>query len=301
MSATDAAPVTDLARYSQCAQDSAARVISAYSTSFGMAARLLGRRIRPHVRNVYGLVRVADEIADGAAAEAGLDAAALTMLLDGLEAETLRAIDLGYSANLVVHAFASSARYAGIGRDLVTPFFDSMRRDLDPRAYQAGEIGTYIHGSAEVVGLMCLRIFLADHVVTDDDRVRLEEGARRLGAAFQKVNFLRDLAADWQMLGRNYFPEMDPSGLTEAQKLQLVDDIDADLAAARAVIPELPRGARGAVSAAQGLFAALNERIRATPAERLMRTRVRVTNGAKLRILAEASFGSVVRPARGVA
>jgi phytoene/squalene synthetase len=301
MSATDAVPVTDLARYSQCAQDSAARVISAYSTSFGMAARLLDRRIRPHVRNVYGLVRVADEIVDGAAAEAGLDAAALAALLDGLEAETLRAIDLGYSANLVVHAFGCSARYAGIGGDLITPFFDSMRRDLDPRAYQSGEIGTYIYGSAEVVGLMCLRIFLADQVVSERERARLEEGARRLGAAFQKVNFLRDLAADWEVLGRNYFPEIEPSGLTEAQKLQLVDDIDADLAAARAVIPDLPRGARGAVAAAHGLFAALNERIRVTPAERLMQSRVRVTSAAKLRILAEASLGSVGGPIRGMA
>jgi phytoene synthase len=301
MSASDPAPVTDLARYSQCAQDSAARVISAYSTSFGMAARLLDRRIRPHVRNVYGLVRVADEIVDGAAAEAGLDAAALGMTLDGLEAETLRAIDLGYSANLVVHAFGCSARYAGIASDLVTPFFDSMRRDLDPRAYRPGEIGTYIYGSAEVVGLMCLRIFLADRIVADDELTRLEEGARRLGAAFQKVNFLRDLAADWHVLGRNYFPDIDPNGLTEAQKLQLVDDIDADLAAARAVIPELPRGARGAVAAAHGLFAALNERIRVTPAEGLMQSRVQVTSGAKLRILAEASLGSVTAQARGAA
>jgi phytoene/squalene synthetase len=301
MSASDPAPVTDLARYSQCAQDSAARVISAYSTSFGMAARLLDRRIRPHVRNVYGLVRVADEIVDGAAAEAGLDATALGELLDGLEAETLRAIEVSYSANLVVHAFGGTARYAGIRSDLVTPFFDSMRRDLDPRAYQSGEIGSYIYGSAEVVGLMCLRIFLADQVVADDERTRLEEGARRLGAAFQKVNFLRDLAADWQMLGRNYFPDIDPNGLTESQKLQLVDDIDADLAAARAVIPDLPRGARGAVAAAHGLFAALNDRIRATPAERLMRSRVRVTSGAKLRILAEASLGGVTAQVRSIA
>jgi len=301
MSGSDAARITDLSRYSRCAQDSTAHVISAYSTSFGMAARLLGRRIRPHVRNIYGLVRVADEIVDGAAAEAGLDAAALAVLLDGLEAETLRAIDLGYSANLVVHAFACSARYAGIGSDLVTPFFDSMRRDLDPRTYQPGEIGTYIYGSAEVVGLMCLQIFLADQVVGGDERKRLEEGARRLGAAFQKVNFLRDLAADWEMLGRNYFPDIDPNSLTEMQKLQLVDEIDADLAAARAVIPELPRGARGAVAAAHGLFAALNERIRVTPAERLMRSRVRVTSGAKLRILAEASLTGVTAPARSTA
>jgi phytoene/squalene synthetase len=285
----------DLARYSQCAQDSCARVIAAYSTSFGMAARLLDRRIRPHVRNVYGLVRIADEIVDGAGAQAGLNRAALATMLDGLETETLRTITLGYSVNLVVHAFAATARYAGIGPDLIGPFFRSMRRDLDPRAYDADEIGDYIHGSAEVVGLMCLRIFLAGEEVDAPTARRLEVGARRLGAAFQKVNFLRDLSADREGLSRNYLPDVDVAGLTEDQKLLLVADIDADLAAARSVIPDLPRGSRSAVAAAHGLFAALNERIRRTPAATLMQARARVTGGAKLRIVAEAVLGGAPR------
>jgi phytoene/squalene synthetase len=149
----------------------------------------------------------------------------------------------------------------------------------------------YVHGSAEVVGLMCLRIFVreAPAPYSDDELATLEAGARALGAAFQKVNFLRDLAADAGTLGRSYFPGIDVATLSEEQKTALVDDIDVDLAAAGATLPLLPRSSRRAVTLAHGLFAELNRRIRATPASRLASTRVRVPDPVKFRIALAAA------------
>ncbi len=149
-----------------------------------------------------------------------------------------------------MHAFATVARETGIDRNLTAPFFASMRRDLSPVAFESEELRTYIYGSAEVVGLMCLRVFLRGEAITETDRARLEEGARRLGAAFQKINFLRDLGTDWLVLGRSYFPGIDPGALTENEKRRLLDDIDADLDAAASAIPHLPRNCRRAVTAA---------------------------------------------------
>ncbi|MEO6828014.1 MAG: squalene/phytoene synthase family protein [Microbacteriaceae bacterium] len=290
-----AAVASDLACYTRAAQRSSARVIREYSTSFHLATRLLDKPLRCHVENLFGLVRVADEIVDGAAFEAGLDLVAQRGALDALEAETIRALDSGYSTNLIVHSFAVTSRAAGIGTELTEPFFASMRRDLSPDEFTPDEVRDYIYGSAEVVGLMCLCVFLADCPPEDDVRRRLELGARRLGAAFQKINFLRDLSTDWERLGRNYFPGTTPGNLTEHRKRDLVADIDADLSAADAVIPELPRGCRTAVSAAHGLFSALNQRLRSTPAAELMHARNRVPNPAKFAILVRAKVGRPVR------
>jgi len=285
---------TDLATYTGAAHAGAATIIHAYSTSFGMATRLLAAQIRPRVEDVYALVRVADEIVDGAAAEAGLDVDDQRELLDALEADTERAMRTGYSANVVVHSFAVTARATGIGVDLTRPFFASMRRDLSPVDFTAEELREYVYGSAEVVGLMCLRVFLADRPVPDDTRRRLEAGARRLGAAFQKINFLRDLAVDWSELGRSYFPGIDPARLTERQKLALVVDIDCDLGAAADVIPELPDNCRRAIIAAHGLFAELSDRIRSTPANELLTRRISVPTRVKLGILTRATVSAAL-------
>lgn len=279
---------SDLALYSRAAHRSASRIIRDYSTSFGMASRLLPGSVRVRVEDIYALVRVADEVVDGAAEQAGLGIDRQRALLDALEAETTAAMRDGYSTNLVVHAFAATARESGIGEDLTAPFFASMRRDLSPVAFSREELDEYIHGSAEVVGLMCLRVFLRDRVLPGPARLRLEEGARRLGAAFQKINFLRDLATDWRTLGRSYFPGIDPSRLTEEQKLAIVADIQADLDAAGSVIPDLPAGCRRAVAAAHGLFSVLTDRVRATPAPELLSTRVRVSTRTKIGVLARS-------------
>lgn len=281
---------TPLDRYGDAAERSAAVVIGRYSTSFGAAARLLDPACRRRIRSIYALVRVADEIVDGTARAAGLDDGELRDVLDELESETEAALRRGYSANLVVHAFALTARDAGIGVDLTRPFFGSMRRDLDPSPIRPEEVAPYIHGSAEVVGLMCLAVFLADDPVDATRRARLEEGAVHLGAAFQKINFLRDLAVDWRELGRNYFPWVDPDAFTEADKAAILADIRRDLEISGRTIPELPRRARAAVAAAHALFSRLAARCGETPAAELMATRIRVPDSQKLAIAVRSAI-----------
>lgn len=281
--------LTPLQRYHRAASRSAAVVIGEYSTSFGLAVRLLPRATRVRIRDVYALVRLADEVVDGVAAASGLPPEQVAAALDALEADTYRAMETGYSTNLVVHAFARTARAVSIERAIVTPFFTSMRMDLTRAQHTDDSFATYVDGSAEVVGLMCLRAFVAAGPPRTDEQLQvLETGARRLGAAFQKVNFLRDLAADADGLGRAYFPEVDVARLDEATKQRLLDDIDADLAAAAATLPLLQRGPRRAVALAHGLFAELSRRIRAVPAETLRTTRVRVPDPVKAQLAALA-------------
>ena len=287
-----AGPTARLSLYSEVAEQAASLVIRRYSTSFGMASRLLGPAVRQPVENVYALVRVADEIVDGGADEAGLERQVAARLLNELERDVERSLDEGYSANLIVHAFARTARDADFGTELTEPFFTSMRMDLSKTEHDDDSFREYVYGSAEVVGLMCLRIFVKGETYTAEQLATLETGARALGAAFQKVNFLRDLAADVDALGRSYFPGIDVATLTDAQKLVLVDDIDADLAAAAATLPLLPRSSRRAVAMAHGLFAELSRRIRRTPASTLIHTRVRVPDPVKLRIALTARGGT---------
>ncbi|MFT2818159.1 phytoene/squalene synthase family protein [Leifsonia sp. A12D58] len=286
------ADMTGIEQYNAAARASSAMVIGAYSTSFGLAAKLLAPRIREQIRTIYALVRIADEIVDGAAAGAGLDDFEQRELLDDLENETRAAIRRGYSTNLVVHAFALTANETGIDDSLTTPFFASMRRDLDPSPFTRDDVAEYIYGSAEVIGLMCLRAFEVGESRSLDESERLEAGARALGSAFQKINFLRDLAADSEALGRNYFPGVDPSCMTEVEKDTILDDIEADLGVAAAVLPLLPGGCRSAVTAAHHLFALLAKRLRATSATDLLATRVRVPDAQKLLLAISVSVSA---------
>ncbi|MCA1942693.1 MAG: phytoene/squalene synthase family protein [Yonghaparkia sp.] len=255
-----------LSLYDRVADETAAVVIRRYSTSFGLASRLLDPAVRQHVENIYALVRVADEIVDGGVAEAGLDAVHAARYLTEFEAETNAAMRSGYSTNLVVHAFARTAREVGFGEELTEPFFHSMRMDLTDTEHDQESFDRYVYGSAEVVGLMCLRAFVQGVDMTAEQNERMVAGARALGAAFQKVNFLRDLSADFETLGRSYFPGVNVDSFTEEDKVRLLDDIDADLRTSAAVIPDLPKGSRRAVALAQGLFAELSVRLRRTPA-----------------------------------
>ncbi|MBP2435873.1 phytoene/squalene synthase family protein [Microbacterium amylolyticum] len=283
--------IDGLALYTRTAREASDRVIGSYSTSFRLASKLLAPDVRMHIAVIYALVRVADELVDGTGAEAGLSDEETRELLDSLEEETLAAVARGYSTDLVVHAFARTAREVGITEKLIRPFFASMRTDIDGDGeFDEPSYRRYIHGSAEVVGLMCLRAFLQEDrtVPLDED---LEEGARRLGAAFQKVNFLRDIADDATRLGRCYLPGVDLARFTEADKHAVADDIDADLTIARAAIVRLPPRARRATLAAAGLFARLNHQIRSTPADELLVCRVSVPSAQKARVLARAALG----------
>ncbi|QYH34994.1 squalene/phytoene synthase family protein [Salinibacterium sp. M195] len=281
--------------YDRVAEDAASIVIRSYSTSFSAASRLLGTDVRQHVENIYALVRVADEIVDGGAEEAGLDLIATGRQLNELERETELAIESGFSSNLIVHAFALTAREVSFGAELTAPFFESMRMDLSQKEHDQASFERYVYGSAEVVGLMCLCAFLHGHDVSDGQRAKLERGACALGAAFQKVNFLRDLADDFETLGRSYFPGIDVASFTEVEKIRLLDDLDADLRAA-AIGSELPASSKKAVALAHSLFAELSRRIRSTPASALVTTRVRVPNIVKVRLAAAAAIGVTPRP-----
>ena len=269
--------------FNRAADTASTEVIRTYSTSFGLATRLLGERHRQHVRNIYAMVRIADEIVDGVAAQAGLDESAQTGALASYVAETHRAMDVGYSTDLVLHAFARTARECGIGEDLTQPFFDSMAADIAGdtgfTAYDAAAHERYVYGSAEVVGLMCLRVFLREDTRTTGELETLTHGARQLGAAFQNVNFLRDLADDTERLQRGYLG--DGGRLTDADRDDWVRTITAQLDDAARSIPLLPKDARAAVRSAHALFAALTRRVAKTPASSLYERRVRVPDPIK--------------------
>ena len=295
--------LTGISLYTVAAERAAAEVIDTYSTSFGMASKLLGERVRQDVRNIYALVRVADEIVDGAASQAlgvseaatGADAKVNERLLDELEAETYAAIDRGYSTNLIVHAFAHTAMKCGIGREIIEPFFTSMRMDLRQHEHDQASLDEYIYGSAEVVGLMCLAAFVHDKTYSASESAQMIEGARALGSAFQKVNFLRDLAADFKVLGRSYFPNVSVDNFDEAAKIQIVAEIAGELATSARSLSLLPADARKAVVAAQLLFEALNNKLAKTPAAELATTRISVGKIAKLRIVGLAMMGMMPR------
>lgn len=274
--------LSDTERYDETASAAAAVVIGHYSTSFSLATRMFGPRVRPHVRNVYALVRIADEIVDGPGRGACRDAEALRALIDSLERETLSAVASGFSTDLIVHAFAQTARESGITEGMIRPFFESMRTDIDVTAHDPRSHDTYVYGSAEVVGLMCLQVFLnAGYHRTRTAPAHLAAGARRLGAAFQDINFLRDSAHDRQVLGRDYVGADDP-----AQREEVLRRIRRDLNAAARVIPDLPRDCRRAVILAHQLFSALTRRLEANPTERAS-----VPTSAKALIAVRALLG----------
>ncbi|OXS84174.1 phytoene/squalene synthase family protein [Kocuria marina] len=294
---SDAPPLSSLRLYTATALAASGSVIGRYSTSFSLACRTLPPAVRRDIAGIYALVRVADEVVDGTAGAAGLEAARVRTALDGYEAAVNSALATGFATDLVIHGFADVARRHGFGRELTEPFFASMRADLDVAEHDGASLESYIYGSAEVVGLMCLEVFMdmpGTRADTPEQRDMLRATARRLGAAFQKVNFLRDLGADHDQLGRTYFPGADPAHLDETQKAQLLADLNADLDAAMPGILALDRRARRAVLIAHGLFAELSRRIERVPARELTRQRISVPTAVKLRIAARSLSNSVV-------
>ena len=274
-----------LQRYDVMAVKSARQVIGTYSTSFSMATNVLAPRMRADIRNLYAMVRIADEIVDGSAAQAGVPAAEIAQLLEDYERAVLQAPHQRFHVDPVLHAYADTARRCQFDPEHVRSFFHSMRMDLTESTHSAESLDEYIFGSAEVIGLMCLSVFLEGRGdVGQEDRDTMTRGARALGAAFQKINFLRDYAEDSQELGRIYFPEILDQGLNEQSKKLLVADIRQDLELAHCTIPLLPLGARAGVLAATGLFEALTDKIDRTSAAEVREGRISVSDAHKTAI-----------------
>lgn len=265
--------------YDSVSQEINQLITRRYSTSFGLSSTLFPQTMRTHIYAIYGLVRIADEIVD---TYRGPDSAEL---LDELEADCYRCIVSGYSTNPVVHAFGLTARAYRLDQEVVRAFFTSMRMDTKPFKNTRKNYDTYIYGSAEAVGLMCLSVFL------DGDTKRhaeLSDGARALGAAYQKINFLRDLAADSNDLGRWYFPASTFQTFDDEKKDEVTADIENDLNDARAALARLPRSSRRPVELSLKYYGTLLEKLRRTPTEELKRKRLRVNNSVKLLLYVKA-------------
>jgi len=225
------------------------------------------------------LVRVADEIVDtfhGYNKE--------KMLLD-FKAQTYQAMEEGISTNPVLHAFQLAANQFGIGKDLIEPFFKSMEEDLDTSEHSAESYSEYIYGSAEVVGLMCLRVFCNGD---DEQYNHLVPFARSLGAAFQKVNFLRDIRSDVDERGRVYFPGVDFNKFTDADKYEIIQDVKKDFSHAYKGIVQLPVGCRLGVYTAYIYYLKLLEKIERTTAVDILESRIRIPNSQKIALLAQS-------------
>lgn len=262
--------------YDKVAYENSRHLALRYSTSFGMSSRLFEKSMQPHIFAIYALVRIADEVVDTYVGENAAE------LLDNLEAHTYETLRTGYSTDLVVHAFAKTANIFGINETLIRPFFESMRMDLSPREYKSSDYDKYIHGSAEVVGLMCLRVFLkGDDALYDE----LSPGAAALGSAYQKVNFLRDLAADYKDLGRLYFPDVTYEDFDDEAKQRIVADIKRDFSKALPSLRRLPASSRRATLMSYIYYGELLKKLEAAPAEMIKTTRIRLPSRRKLTLM----------------
>ena len=275
-----------LRHYDRTAQSAAHQVIKRYSSSFFLASGLLRGHVRTDIRSLYAVVRIADEIVDGAGHAAGLSTDECRVLLNDYEQQVLQASHRRINSDLILHAYGISARRCGFKDAHIRAFFNSMRRDLDNREQLSQqELNSYIYGSAEVIGLLCLQSFLVNFPVTEQQREKMEAGARRLGAAFQKINFLRDLASDMEFLGRQYFPELESNELNDGIKAELVADIRQDLDFARDSVALLPADARLGVAAALELLSELTNEIDRISATELLRRRVSLSPAHKALVM----------------
>lgn len=273
--------------YDQTCAECSQLVTQRYSTSFSMGIRMFDQRFRAPIYAIYGFVRFADEIVDTFHQYPKGD------LLRRFWDDTYRAIEEGISLNPVLHSFQRTVKKYGIEQSLIDAFLKSMEMDLYQSDYEKTKYDEYIYGSAEVVGLMCLRVFCEGDGALYE---KLKPMARSLGAAFQKVNFLRDIRSDFDERGRVYFPGVDFNNFTAQDKLDIEDDIRRDFENAREGIRQLPKGARLGVYVAYIYYLNLFKKIKSTPSTRVAQERIRVHDGKKLYLL----FSSAVRNSLGL-
>lgn len=268
--------------YLNISEELSKNITKKYSTSFSMASSLFAKEIRQDIYNIYGFVRIADEVVD---TYSGYDA---REIIDAIEQQIIGDLKRKYSYNPVFHAFTNTCNKYGIGIDLIKPFLDSMRMDTEKYINTNSNYQKYIYGSAEVVGLMCLKVFV---IGNDKEYLSLEEGAKSLGSAFQKVNFLRDLKDDNEKLKRYYFPIGNYKEFNDEIKNQIILDIENDFKLAINAIEKLPESAKPAVKAAYMYYLSLLESIKSVPAEKIKQSRIRISNLSKLILLLKVKLG----------
>ena len=267
--------------YHKISKETSKNITQLYSTSFSFGIKLLDKSIHDAIYSIYGFVRLADEIVDSFH-----DYPKTEMLLE-FKDETYKSIERKISVNPVLHSFQMVVNQYSIDIKLVEKFLQSMEQDLDDIHYSNDAYKDYIVGSAEVVGLMCLKVFVNGNESLYNN---LEDSARRLGAAFQKINFLRDVKADYQELGRTYFPGVDLDKFTRIEKLKIEADIQEDFKHALEGIVKLPSSSRLGVYVAYRYYFSLFKKIKKISSDRLMEERIRVPNTKKLYITFESIF-----------
>jgi len=253
----------------------------AYSTSFSLGIYFLNNRLRSPIYSIYGFVRFADEIVDS------FHDYNKKYLLDKFKTDTADAITNRISLNPILNAFQKAVHQYNIDQDLIDAFLHSMEMDLRKINYTEEKYKQYILGSAEVVGLMCLHVFTEGN---SDLYSQLKPYAMKLGAAFQKVNFLRDVNADYNLLDRNYFPNIDIGNLSGNDKKLIEGDIENDFNEALIGIKKLPPSSRGGVYLAYVYYRSLFRKIKNLPVQQIMTSRIRISNRKKIGLMLNSLF-----------
>lgn len=250
-----------------------------YSTSFTWGIYLLDKKLRPHIYAIYGFVRFADEIVDT------FHEYDKKYLLEKFKKDCFEAISYGISLNPVLNSFQKVVNDFGIDHELINLFLDSMEMDLSSGIYSNDKYEKYILGSAEVVGLMCLYVFVNGN---KEEYERLKPFAMKLGSTFQKVNFLRDVKADFEQLNRNYFPNVNLGDFSDGQKKTIETEIEEEFNVALIGIKQLPISSRGGVYLAYIYYKKLFDKIKKVNADEIMKQRVRISNGHKLGLMIDS-------------
>lgn len=270
-----------LSLYNQTCLECSSLITRRYSTSFSMGIRVFDKKYRAPIYAIYGFVRFADEIVDT------FHDFPKKELLDKFRRDTFEAIESGISLNPVLHSFQNVVNKYNIERELIDAFLDSMEMDLNLNAYEDNLYQKYIYGSAEVVGLMCLRVF-----VNGDENMykHLYASARSLGSAFQKINFLRDIKSDFDERGRVYFPGVDFRSFSLGDKLQIESDIKKDFDDALLGITQLPQGVRFGVYLAYKYYTKLFQKIKSASPTKVKEERIRVNDSRKVVLIFSSAF-----------
>jgi len=263
-------------KFDQLSKDMSRMTTQRYSTSFSLGIRFLQKELRDPIYSIYGFVRFADEIVDSFNGFNKED------LLERFTKETYIAIEEGISLNPILNSFQEVVNKYQIPLELINTFLKSMEMDLDRKAYNKDSYDEYILGSAEVVGLMCLKVFLEGD---NQEYDKLKKYAMKLGSAFQKINFLRDLNEDYNELGRTYFPGINLNEFNNIVKKDIEKDIELDFALGYKGVLMLPKKARFGVYMAYKYYFKLFKKIKGTNAEVILEERVRIPNRKKARIL----------------